>query len=52
MDAKLFRPADHVDPVYGRELRNAVSEGVEILVYDAILDMEGIRLNRPLPYEL
>jgi len=52
MDAKLFRPADHIDPDYGRELRKAVRSGVEILVYDVTLDLEGIQLNRPLPYEI
>ncbi len=52
MDAKRFTPADHIDPAYGRELRVALSEGVEILVYDVVLDLDGIRLNRPLPFEL
>ena len=52
MDAKRFRPADHIDPAYGRELRRAVGNGVEILVYDVFLNLEGISLNRRLPYEL
>ena len=51
-DARLFMPADHIDPAYGQELRQAVSGGVEILVYDVNLDVEGISLNRPLPYDL
>ena len=52
MDAKRFRPADHIDPAYGEELRRAFRNGVEILVYDAFLDLEGISINRRLPYEL
>ncbi len=52
MDAERFQPADHIDPVYGRELRKAVQNGVEILVYDVAIDLKGISLNRELPYQL
>lgn len=52
MDAKLFRPAGHIDPEYAKELIKAVYNGVEILVYDVTLDPEGIRLNHALPYEI
>lgn len=52
MDAERFRPADHIDPAYGQELRKAVQNGVEILVYDVAIDLEGISLNRRLPYQL
>ena len=52
MDAKLFRPADHIDPTYGKELRKAVKKGVEVMVYDVSLDLEGIRLNNAMPFEL
>ncbi|KPK31385.1 MAG: transcriptional regulator, partial [Nitrospira bacterium SG8_3] len=52
MDAKRFRPADHIDPAYGEELRRAFRNGVEVLVYDVFLDLEGISLNRRLPCEL
>ena len=52
MDAKLFRPADHIDPAYGKELRKALKNGVEIMVYDVALDLEGIRLNNAMPFEL
>ncbi|MDP2645771.1 MAG: DNA/RNA nuclease SfsA [Desulfobacterales bacterium] len=48
-DAKGFRPADHIDPAYGRQLRKARENGVEVLAYDVVLDLEGIRLNRILP---
>jgi sugar fermentation stimulation protein A len=52
MDAKVFKPADHIDPAYGKELRKAVRNGVEMMVYDVILDLKGIRLNCPLPYKI
>ena len=52
MDAKSFRPANHIDPAYGKELKRAVKNGVEIMVYDVLIDLEGISLNRPLPYEI
>jgi sugar fermentation stimulation protein A len=52
MDAKLFRPADHIDPAYGKELRKAVKNGVEVMVYDVTLDPKGIRLNNAIPFEL
>ena len=52
MDAKLFRPAYHIDPDYGSELKKAEKNGVEIMVYDVVLNLEGISLNRQLPYEL
>jgi sugar fermentation stimulation protein A len=51
-DANLFRPADHIDSAYARELRKAINKGVEIMVYDAVLNLEGIRLNKLLPYEI
>jgi len=52
MDAKRFRPAHHIDPAYGRELRRAVRRGVEVFVYEVFINLEGVSLNRPLPYDL
>ncbi len=52
MDAELFRPADHIDPAYGEELRLAIQCGVEIMVYDVAVDLKQIGLNRELPFEL
>jgi sugar fermentation stimulation protein A len=52
MDAEIFKPADHIDPAYGRELRHAAEHGVEILVYDVHLDLKTIALNRKIPYKL
>ncbi|MCP4751943.1 MAG: DNA/RNA nuclease SfsA [Proteobacteria bacterium] len=51
MDATIFHPADPIDPAYGKELRKAVKNGVEILVYDVRIDLEKIRLNSKIPYE-
>jgi sugar fermentation stimulation protein A len=47
MDADSFSPADDIDPIYGEELRKAHQNGVEILVYDVFIDLDGIRLNKP-----
>lgn len=52
MDADLFMPADAVDPDYGREFRRAAREGVEILVFDVDITLQGIRLNRKIPWRL
>ncbi len=52
MDTAIFRPADHIDPAYGKGLRRAVKRGLEILVYDVAIDLNGIKLNRKIPYEL
>ncbi len=52
MDAAVFKPADHIDPKYGEGLRSAVKRGLEILAYDVAIDLNGIKLNRKIPYEL
>lgn len=52
MDAVVFKPADHIDPKYGEGLRAAVKSGLEILAYDVAIDLNGIKLNRKIPYEL
>jgi sugar fermentation stimulation protein A len=52
MDAEIFKPADHIDPEYGKALRRAVKGGLEVLVYDVTIDLDGIQLNRKIPYEL
>jgi sugar fermentation stimulation protein A len=50
MDAGAFRPADHIDPAYGKALRSAHSKGVEILVYDTTIALKNIEINKLLPY--
>ena len=52
MDAKIFQPADHIDPQYGRRLRRAVKRGIEILAYDVRIDLQGIELNKNIPCAL
>ena len=52
MDAEIFSPAHHIDPAYGKELRSAVNNGVEVLVYDVKLDLKGIKINRKIPFEI
>ncbi len=52
MDAKIFQPADHIDPAYGEELRRAVDAGVEILAYDVRIDLKTISLHQSIPYIL
>jgi len=52
MDAKKFKPADTIDPAYGKELRKAVKNGVEVLVYDVIIDPEKIILNKKIPFTI
>jgi sugar fermentation stimulation protein A len=52
MDARAFRPADHIDPEYGRGLRRAVKNGIEVLAYDVRIDIQGIELNQSIPCEL
>lgn len=52
MDGRLFKPADHIDPAYGQELRKVVRRGVEIMAYDVRLDIKGIALNDPVRVSL
>jgi sugar fermentation stimulation protein A len=52
MDAAAFRPADHIDPAYGKELRKASLNGVEILCYDVSVTAQHMNLNRPIPVNL
>ena len=51
-DAKVFEPADSIDPEYGKELRKAHKRGVEILVYDVAIDLEKIYINEKIPFRL
>jgi len=49
MDAKTFSSADHIDPEYGKELRKAENNGVEIIVYDVVIDFKKIILGTKVP---
>ncbi|MGD8366376.1 MAG: DNA/RNA nuclease SfsA [Desulfobacterales bacterium] len=52
MDASAFAPAAAIDPGYSRQLASATSAGVEVFAYDVVIDLTGIRLNRPLSVDL
>jgi sugar fermentation stimulation protein A len=51
MDARRFAPADDIDAEYGKKLRQAMHHGVEVLAYDATIDLTGIRLRSRMPCE-
>lgn len=51
-DARIFKPADHIDPDYARVLRAVSRKGVEILVYQADVQPEGIEVAGSLPFSL
>lgn len=48
-DCLSVRPADLIDPEYGRLLREAVRNGVEAVAYQALVTPKEILLVRPLP---
>jgi sugar fermentation stimulation protein A len=52
MDARVFQPADHIDPAYGRRLRQAVKNGIEVVAYDVCINLQGIELHKKIPCEL
>ncbi len=51
-DAKIFKPAAQIDPVYAAALREVTLRGVKILVYQAKVMPSGIEVDCPLPYSL
>jgi sugar fermentation stimulation protein A len=52
MDAIVFRPADAIDPDYGKMLRKVAQSGVEIVAYDVLIDLSSISLHRKIPFEI
>ncbi|GET34125.1 sugar fermentation stimulation protein [Prolixibacter bellariivorans] len=52
VDVDRFGPADDIDPEYGKALREAYREGVEIIPMQAEVTPEGIELVRKLEFEL
>ena len=52
MDADRFRPAVHIDPAYAKILTDVHRQGVGILVYQAEVTPEEIRIVRALPFSL
>jgi sugar fermentation stimulation protein A len=51
-DVVAFRPADAIDPDYGRALRRAVLAGVEVLAYAARVEARRLELARTLRLDL
>ena len=51
-DVSEVRPADTIDPVYGRTLREASARGVEVLAYAARVSTEAALLYRPVPVRM
>jgi len=51
-DVTLVKPADEIDPEYGRLLREAVREGVEVLAYGTDISQNEIKLTQSMPIEL
>lgn len=51
-DVQSFKPAAHIDPIYSKLFRQAVENGVEILVYQSSISSTEIRVSKKLPWEL
>lgn len=51
-DCVSVRPADWIDPAYGRALRDAVDRGLTVVALGARVERTGIHLDRPLPVDL
>jgi len=51
-EATSFIPADHIDPDYGRLLREVVAGGVEALAYKTIVTPKENRVGERIPVEL
>ena len=47
-DAETFAPNDEADPAFGRALRRAVEEGVEVYAYACRVSRREVRLDHPL----
>ena len=45
-DVFRVRPADHVDPIYGRTLREAMAAGVEVIAWAARVTPRTVTLVR------
>ncbi len=51
-DVVRFKPADHIDPHWGRTLRRVITAGVEILAYRAHLTLETVAIGERLPVDI
>jgi sugar fermentation stimulation protein A len=48
-DCDRVAPADEIDPAYGRSLRRAAADGVEVYALGARVTSRAIRVERELP---
>jgi sugar fermentation stimulation protein A len=48
-EAENFSPADHIDPAYGRLLREVAAQGVEVLAYRSVVSPEENRVGERIP---
>ncbi len=48
-DVDEVRPADEIDPGYGRGLREAIAAGVEVMAWRAKVTPRAILMERPIP---
>lgn len=51
-DGNIFKPADAIDPEYGKLLRKAHKAGVEVLAYQCKLSDKGIKLSHSIEVDL
>ncbi len=51
-DAAAVRPADEIDPLYGRTLRAALAAGVEAVAYRATVTTQAVVLDTRLPVQV
>jgi sugar fermentation stimulation protein A len=51
-DSDVFRPADDIDPLYGKALRKAFKAGVGVLALQARVSKRGVTIKRQIPVEL
>lgn len=51
-DCESFRPADDIDPDYGKQLRIAAAAGVDVIALQAKVTKHMITIKRHLPVEL
>lgn len=49
---ELVKPADHIDPAYGKLLRKAAQSGVTVVAWRWQLSARGACIDRPLPVVL
>lgn len=49
---EVVKPADHIDPAYGKQLREAAQSGVEIMAWRWQLSEQGAIADRWLPVDL